>query len=186
MVFPWCYWEVHPSCQRQRGSSSDTLKLQEKINGPKFKARAAHCSSSCLQLLDIPNAPQRTFPALPAARLPSPSASATERPPPAFGSASTGLAPGKRQQLGHLRDTSEEERWCSGGGLLPGCITGSNQRRGWHPGQKPRQMTSALRHSQPLLCWGPGFVCKQPCSPSVRLWGGTSVRTGSSRGGRPC
>lgn len=119
VVFPWCYWEVHPSCQRQRGSSSDTLKLQEKINGPKFKARAAHCSSSCLQLLDIPNAPQRTFPALPAARLPSPSASATERPPPAFGSASTGLAPDKRQQLGHLRDTSGEERWCNGGGLFP-------------------------------------------------------------------
>lgn len=67
---------------------------------------------------------------------------------------------------------------------FPRCITGSNQPLGWQPGQKPRQMMSALQYSLPLLCLGWGSLCKQVCSPSARLREGTSVRAGSSRCGR--
>lgn len=58
--------------------------------------------------LDIPHAPLHTFLAFPAAHLPqqdSLSTSASNQQPLVFGSVSTGLAQGKRQQLGHLQDT---------------------------------------------------------------------------------
>lgn len=57
---------------------------------------------------EIPPTPLHTFPALPAAPPPqgcSGRTSASELPPPAFGSVSTGPAPGRRQRLGHLQDT---------------------------------------------------------------------------------
>lgn len=58
--------------------------------------------------LDVPHALLHTFLAFPAAHLPqhgSPSTSASNQQPLVFGSVSTGLAPGRRQQWCHLQDT---------------------------------------------------------------------------------
>lgn len=91
--------------QPMASQSSHQGKRLRHLNWP-------HSLTVCTAGREIPPVPLHTFPALAAAHPfqgSSGTTSATEQPPPAFGSASTRPAPGRRQQLGHLQDRKKDQ-----------------------------------------------------------------------------
>lgn len=88
------------------------------LNCPHSLKHGLRCWSSLVWPALILPIPLHTFPVLPAAHPPqggSGRTSASEQPPPAFDSASTRPAPGRRQQLGHLQDTKRNSALSRGG-----------------------------------------------------------------------
>ena len=88
------------------------------LNCPQSLKHGLCCWSSLVWPAEISPIPLHTFSALPAAyplQWGSGRTSASEQPPPAFSSVSTGPVPGRRQQLGHLQDTKGDSALSRGG-----------------------------------------------------------------------
>lgn len=173
-----------------------------------------HSLTVCTAGREIPPVPLHTFPALAAAHPlqgSSGTTSATEQPPPAFGSASTRPAPGRRQQLGHLQDRKKDQPLAGEEQVLStavGCRVLQKKLR-----SQTRAMSvkrgGVMGRRLPWLCHRlqltPGLAAKadgispaaQPATPlsGHRLGfslqahlhpqrGAATVRTGTSRSGR--
>lgn len=120
-----CPWSLRAEAEGRSSSDTSELRVQAGGRWTNLSAQALVCEPT-----EIPPILLHTFPAHPP-RGGSGRTSASEPQPPAFGPVSRGPAPGREQQLGHLRDTKGNSVLSRGGAgpqhwlWVAGCCTRS-------------------------------------------------------------